>query len=361
MKPTQKALEYINKRSPSVVRLEEIARVLESTKQYASRILKSLIELGEIEKIGVTQEVAFKGTNDRVQINNEGLTIEYKGSYFFDKTFPRVGVKQAVDEEKIYEQIDSKTNIIKGLDKAVMTKLRYAITEMINNAIDHSNGSHIRVVVTRDNTKIAFWVVDNGIGVFQSIKKKFKLSDEISGLEYLLKGKATTMPEKHSGEGIYFTSKIADVFRLDSHHIQFTINQKCEEDPIRIGELNDTELLDGTRVRCRIYFDSTIDMQTIFEESTDDDASFDKSIIQLSLIAKNNGLISRSIAKRIMRGSEKFNKIVLDFNNIQSIGQAFADEIFRVWQKQYPHISITYVNANGAIIFMIQRAFNAKP
>ncbi|MEK7515598.1 MAG: DUF4325 domain-containing protein, partial [Patescibacteria group bacterium] len=45
----------------------------------------------------------------------------------------------------------------------------------------------------------------------------------------------------------------------------------------------------------------------------------------------------------------------LDFGRVPTIGQAFADEIFRVFRLKYPQIRIQTVNANEAVKFMIDR------
>ncbi|WP_261787754.1 MULTISPECIES: STAS-like domain-containing protein [Fusobacterium] len=53
---------------------------------------------------------------------------------------------------------------------------------------------------------------------------------------------------------------------------------------------------------------------------------------------------------------EKFKIIVLDFENIDNIGQGFADEVFRVSKNKNPDITIVPVNMNEEIEFMINRA-----
>jgi len=57
-----------------------------------------------------------------------------------------------------------------------------------------------------------------------------------------------------------------------------------------------------------------------------------------------------------MIGLESFQDVLLDFEGVESIGQAFADEIFRVWQSNHPEIKITYINVNENVEFMIKRA-----
>src|SRR3989338_8465686 len=88
--------------------------------------------------------------------------------------------------------------------------------EMFNNAIEHSESKIISVEVSLRNNKLSFIVEDSGIGVFRNIMKKKGLRSVIEAIQDLLKGKTTTMPKSHSGEGIFFTSKASDLFILDS-------------------------------------------------------------------------------------------------------------------------------------------------
>jgi hypothetical protein len=56
-----------------------------------------------------------------------------------------------------------------------------------------------------------------------------------------------------------------------------------------------------------------------------------------------------------MTNLEKFKLIVLDFDEIKTIGQAFADEVFRVFQSKHPKIKIKPVNTSETVKFMINR------
>jgi len=69
-------------------------------------------------------------------------------------------------------------------------------------------------------------------------------------------------------------------------------------------------------------------------------------------------LISRSQAKRILPGLDKFRQVTLDFSGIRLLGQGFADEIFRVFKQANPGIGIEYSNANEDVKFMIQRSID---
>ena len=96
----------------------------------------------------------------------------------------------------------------------------------------------------------------------------------------------------------------------------------------------------------------------IFDEYTSDDFVFNKTKITVHLAKDYLGhdFVSRSLAKRILMNVEKFKIIVLDFENIDNIGQGFADEVFRVFRNKNPDITVVPVNMNEEIEFMINRA-----
>jgi len=56
-----------------------------------------------------------------------------------------------------------------------------------------------------------------------------------------------------------------------------------------------------------------------------------------------------------MSGLDKFKTIVLDFDKVTTVGQAFADEIFRVFQERHPAINIVPINMVEPVRFMIER------
>ena len=71
-------------------------------------------------------------------------------------------------------------------------------------------------------------------------------------------------------------------------------------------------------------------------------------------------LISRSQAKRLLERVDRFKTVIFDFKEVETIGQAFADEVFRVFKQQHPHIDIIPINANELVMQMINRVESAK-
>lgn len=71
-------------------------------------------------------------------------------------------------------------------------------------------------------------------------------------------------------------------------------------------------------------------------------------------------LISRSQAKHVIQHLEQFTHVTLDFKYVETIGQGFVDEIFRVYQNSRPTFTINYNHANEVVDFMIKRSLTAR-
>ena len=92
-------------------------------------------------------------------------------------------------------------------------------------------------------------------------------------------------------------------------------------------------------------------------QASQDDYAFAKTQIVLALAETEGGnLVSRSQAKRVMVGLERFREINLDFRGVPTIGPAFADEIFRVWKRAHPESMITCSYASDEVTKMISRS-----
>jgi len=56
---------------------------------------------------------------------------------------------------------------------------------------------------------------------------------------------------------------------------------------------------------------------------------------------------------------ERFKTVLFDFSDVPTIGQAFADEIFRVFAASHPKIELVPTRANSEVKGMIDRARSA--
>ena len=176
----------------------------------------------------------------------------------------------------------------------------------------------------------------------------------MAAIQEILKGKVTTAPKEHTGEGVFFTSKMADVFVVDSFEKRLTVNNLLPDIFI-----SDRKPIRGTRVSFSIHLASSRDIEKVFAAftgKTDEGSMFDKTRITVKLFQFGSDLPSRSEAKRVTLNLENFKVIELDFSGVETVGQGFADEIFRVWQNRYPDIQLMPTNANENVAFMIRRA-----
>jgi len=126
--------------------------------------------------------------------------------------------------------------------------------------------------------------------------------------------------------------------------------------------LEDKDNLDGTIVMLKIHNNSSRTTKSVFDfYTTSDSYGFDKTIVPVFLATYGEeNLISRSQAKRLLARFEKFKEIILDFERVERIGQAFADEIFRVFSNAHPEISLHPSNMNKQVKNMVQRAKSAN-
>ena len=243
-----------------------------------------------------------------------------------------------------------------GLSKNAMDILQYGFTEMLNNAIDHSGGKNVIVSIEMTTATTKCFIVDDGEGIFRKLVRELKLEDEHHAILELSKGKLTTDPTRHTGEGIFFTSNMFDDFSILSHDMAFS--HKATSDNYWAMD-KDADTM-GTGIVMELNNGATRTTQGVFNKFTSgEEFTFSKTIVPVRL-AKYGGeqLISRSQAKRLLARFERFKVVILDFEGIDTIGQPFADEVFRVFTNLHPEIEIDFEHANKAIKQMISRAQN---
>ncbi|MBQ6736167.1 MAG: DUF4325 domain-containing protein [Alphaproteobacteria bacterium] len=238
----------------------------------------------------------------------------------------------------------------------------YAFSEIFNNAIEHSRGTTINVVISQNAASTSMLILDNGIGIFKNIQTRFNLLNEHEAILELAKGKLTTNAKNHSGQGIFFTSRAVDRFVIESHGILFVHDDTNGTMPdILLDSINDAPNHKGTAVFMHLKNNSNRILAKVFDDYSVDDYGFDKTVIPIKLAQYGNEfLVSRSQARRVLSRVQLFKHVVFDFANVAQIGQAFADEIFRVFANAHPDIKMQYANANPEVKNMILRAKNSN-
>jgi hypothetical protein len=100
----------------------------------------------------------------------------------------------------------------------------------------------------------------------------------------------------------------------------------------------------------------------VFDQYSDleNDYGFTRTHVPVSLARfGDDNLVSRSQAKRLLARFDRFKEVMLDFERVEMVGQAFADEIFRVFQLQHPDVHLSWLNASPQVERMIRRAIAA--
>ncbi len=301
------------------------------TRQAVSKHLKALGSEGLVEAEGSTRARVY-----RLVPLASGL-----------RTYPREGLAEDVVWRELFAPV------VSGLPENVVDIWRYGVTEMVNNAVDHSGSPTVEVGVWRDAVKTLGMVRDSGEGIFLKIQRSFGLYDPRESILELAKGKLTTDPANHTGEGIFFASRVFDSFLIRSGSLAFF------HDKYPLDLLADRpEGTSGTTVNMWLANDSPRTLKSVFDEfAAPEEYTFAKTIVPVRLAQyEGEKLVSRSQAKRLSMRFERFRHVILDFAEVVEIGQAFADELFRVFAQAHPQVELSAVNMTPEVERMVQRA-----
>jgi len=307
-----------------------------------------------VEKFGCSRQAVFKHLQKLVA---EGVVIEEgrtRGKTY--KLAPLVEWHKeyalpGLSEDKVWRE-DVALRLGK-LPENVLNLWHYGVTEMVNNVIDHSGAKALFIYISKTAASTEIDLQDDGVGIFRKIKKAANLDDERHAVLELAKGKFTTDPANHSGEGIFFTSRMFDQFSIYSGTVYFGHQFAKREDWIL-----KTGPVEGTRVFMALDNHTARTTKKVFDKfATGEDYGFNKTVVPVQLTEYgDSNLVSRSQAKRLLARFDRFKVVMLDFAGVKSIGQAFADEVFRVFQGRHPEVELIETNANAEVSKMISRA-----
>lgn len=246
----------------------------------------------------------------------------------------------------------------------------YAFTEILNNAIEHSQSNSIFVLMEKSYLSTTISIADEGIGIFNNIvdfmNKEYQRNDiqiEDAVIE-LFKGKLTTAERNHSGEGIFFTSRLMDEFFIFSSNTIFSHNNISEhihkefynKDSLQQEQYSRVGVNNGTLVYLQISNHSQKNLKEVFDMFAPMESGFIKTSIPIKHTCCEFGYpVSRSQARRLCARFDEFKEIILDFSEVDNIGQAFAHEIFNVFQKNHPDLKLIVKNATPYVAGMIER------
>lgn len=310
------------------------------------------------QAFGISRQAAHRHVRRLVEegvLVAEGKTKSRRYRKALEQVVRQFAVTPTLEEHKVWQ--DAALPILRGLPDNVLGICSYGFTEMVNNVIDHSESPSLAVRIERSPTVVRLQIVDIGVGIFEKIQREGGLESPREAIFELTKGKFTTDPERHTGEGIFFTSRMFDSFAILSGRL--FLSHRREDQDWLLERRSQTE--EGTHVSLQIDPKSDHTTQDVFDyyAAERDDYAFNKTIVALELVSNHQEpLISRSQAKRVLARLEHFKEVVLDFRNVEVIGPAFADEIFRVFGRQHPDIKLIPIHANEKVQAMISRALS---
>ena len=331
----QYILHNVEKHPGDIARLA--SERFDVTRQAINKHLKNLVEQGSLVEKGKTRNRVYR----LAQLEKWASEYPLSGDLAED----------VVWREDVRPQLGA-------MPENVSDIWHYGFTEMFNNAIDHSGGSRISVTLEKTATTTEMLLMDNGEGIFKKIQRELGLLDERHAVLELAKGKLTTDPNNHTGEGIFFTSRMFDQYDILSGGVYFSHEFSDDQDWI----LERERFSSGTAVWMRLDNHTSRTTKKIFDKFTsENNFGFTKTIVPVRLAKYGDDkLVSRSQAKRLLVRIDRFLTVIFDFESVDYIGQAFADEVFRVFAVQHPAIELHYMNANSAVKRMILRARSSR-
>lgn len=304
------------------------------TRQSINRHLRKLVDHGVLVSTGNTKSREYRLRAGPGSITELELTVD-----------------EALQEDDVWRTYIRPQ--LEGVSGNVLRICQYGFTEMLNNVKDHSESTSVLIGVAWKGDEISLLVADQGVGIFKKVQSALGLSDPRQAILELSKGKLTTSEFTHTGEGIFFTSKMFDRFLVGSDGIAYLHGYEQQ------GFVSDSDFNEGTGVVLTIRRDAKQTMNEIFDEyaAGSDDYSFNKTLLAVKLAKYDQeDLVSRSQAKRVLARMEQFHEVVVDFSGVEFIGPSFADELFRVFTNEHPEVRLVPIGMTSDVKRAMTRA-----
>lgn len=238
---------------------------------------------------------------------------------------------------------------------------QYTCAEILNNAIEHSKGKSIRIIVKTNVLYSSVVIVDDGVGVFQTLlqymaKNGWEDPIEEDAMVELYKGRITSDIQNHSGEGIFFSSRTVDEFAIwsDAKIYKCGYNKNIEIIKDRLLAYASRIKNIGTMVMMTLENNTQRKLREVFDMYTTLEEGFIRTSIPIKDACLTGEPVARSQARRICNRLDEFKEVIMDFNSVEFMGQGFADEIFRVYASNHPQVTLCPINMIPEVERMIR-------
>lgn len=303
-----------------------------SSRQAVHAQLRAMVKAGELVIEGAGRGVRYRGVHPRRRFRYRlaGLV-----------------------EDRVWDLVSAEVPELADLPDVADRALHTAVIELVDNAISHSRGRHVEVSFRKVHDRLILEVIDDGEGIFDHLAHENELADGMEALQQLTKGKLTSMPAEHSGEGIFLLSRIADFFEIESGGLLWMVDNELDD----VG-IASTQVRPGTRVRFEVDVSTTTSLESVFAQWSEGFELARRRVV-VKLFETGNRFLSRSEAKKVLQGLERFRNVVLDFKGVEAVGQGFVDEMFRVWTSRHPDTRLHPVNMTPPIAFIVEHGRRA--
>lgn len=306
-----------------------IAQGASVTRGTARRALGRLVDLGWLRRTGSGRQAGFE----------PGLLRQVVRRY------PLAGLQEDLPWARDFAPS-------MALPPEVQRITQHIFGELLNNAIDHSAGTSVTVSLRQTPSHVQLLVSDDGCGVFDQLSRTFSLDDPALAMLEVSKGKLTSQPTRHAGRGLFFTSRLADVFDLHANETAFQ-HRLWDGGGWQPGHALKRQ---GTSVYAAVALDTTRTLDAVLQAHSLDGAGygFERTVVPLRLMASSlAGLDSRAQARRVAARLQQFRRAEMDFDGVTHIGHSFADELFRVLPPQIEGVDLVPTNMAPAVAAMV--------
>ena len=310
-----------------------------------------------MEKYGVSKSTVYNyltTLQQKGEVERVGGSMPYRVLY----ETTRITIDPARDrsEDRLFAR--DIAPLLEDLPLNVQKIWRYAITAMLNNALEHAHAPAIVCVINRNRLNTIVGVLDNGTGIFRRIQQDVReeTGDAITASEaaaLLFPGGYTGKPETHAGQGIFFVSRLMDHFAIRSEQQLFTRDGEEDEEG--------AERFRGTAVQMALSNDSDKELGTLMDKYIDPDEGFVRTEIPMARFFGGAMPMSRSEARRLGALLADFRVAELDFAGVSEIGPDFAHELFCVLAGQVPTLRLVALNTEPGVAAALRRAGYKAP
>ena len=309
-----------------------------------------------LEKIAQGEEGLTKAVAETFAVN-QNTVYGYMNALVEEGSIRRVkrGVYELASKQYSYHlqrskgEVENETTVYRRYLLPLLTDFavnvrdiwEYVFSEMFNNVIDHSGAENVDIQIEQNKLETRVCLTDDGVGIFEKIKSYFGFEDLDEAISELFKGKLTTDSKNHSGEGIFFSSRIMDLFLITSGGKVFSCNKYDTSSLQNVP----TGVNGGTSVLMTLSNSSHKRTKEVFDQYADADYGFNKTKVPIKNMFDTSP-VSRSQAKRVSFRLDKFTEAEIDFSEVEWMGQGFAHQLFVVFQNEHPEVKLTPTHMN---------------